>query len=142
MRAPMTTTMPQQAVARVRVLEAGDDQVIVGLPGTNYRLYLRPTAKVQPPANMRVKGMIRCPVWKVDFISAGGAFVEPVYGRPRRVQGRVITAIPELNAVAVDVWDTPIIGLLPERWQASEIASGTRVGLDVKPGSEFQPEQG
>ncbi len=135
----MTTTLPSEAVARVRLLEFGEEQIIVGLPGTNYRLYLRPTDPVDGALNARTRGLILCPVWKLDLVSAGGAFVEPVWGRPRRVQGRVLAAIPEPNAVVVDVWDTPIVGLLPERYAADQIKPGTRVGLDVKAGSQFQP---
>jgi hypothetical protein len=52
----------------------------------------------------------------------------------------VITSIPEHNAAVVDVWGTPLVGLLPERWPAGDIAPGTRLGLDVKAGAQFQPE--
>ncbi len=135
----MTTTQTKPSVARVRLLEATPDRVIVGPPGTNYRLYLQPTGPVRGEVGDRIRGVIRCNVWKLDEVSAGGAYVEPVFGRPRRVQGKVIATLPESNAVVVDLWDTPIVGLLPERWPAADIPLGIRVGLDVKAGSTFEP---
>jgi hypothetical protein len=128
------------AVARLRLLEAGDDRVVVGIPGTQYRLHLAIAAPVATEPGRRIRGVIRARVWKVDFVSSGGgSFIEPVYGRPRRVQGPVVEAAADLNAVVVDVCDCPVLGLLPDRWTASQITPGTRVGLDVYDGAVFEP---
>ncbi|MBI1368622.1 MAG: hypothetical protein GC162_08190 [Planctomycetes bacterium] len=133
------TTTDIQTKARVYLVSRKDDQVVVSLPGTKYELHLRATAPVQPTPQGRLSGEIHCPVWKVDFVSAGGAFVEPVMGRPRRVQGTVVGSLPG-NKVVVDVVNQPIVATLPERWEAAKIAPGTRVGLDVPEGSTFEPQ--
>lgn len=127
------------AVARLYLKEKTDQRVIVNIPGTQYELYLEPTAEVVPNRRGRVKGVIRCPVWKMDRVSAGGAFIEPVIGRPRRLQGQVIATIPETNSVVVELAEQPVVGDLPERYSVAEIAIGDRVGLDVYAGATFEP---
>lgn len=135
----ISTDVPSPAVARVRLLERDGDKVVLGIGGTNYRLHLRLDGEIDSPVGRRAKGVIATSVWKVDFVSAGGAFVEPVYGRPRRVQGAVEGALPDGNAIIVDVAGCPIVGHLPQRWQAADIPPGTRVGLDVYDTATFQP---
>lgn len=133
--------MDSRTVARLYFESRKDDKVVVQLPGTNYQLHLKATGPVEPNPQGRVRGVIRCSVWKVDFVSAGGAYIEPVYGRPHRIQGRVIGALETGNSIIVEVHNQPIVAELPDRWQASEIAEGTRVGLDVYEGSTFEPVQ-
>ena len=136
----MNATATESHIARVRVVEKTDESIVVGITGTNYQIHLKPTAAVNTLVGKRAKGVIRTDVWKVDFVSAGGgAFVEPVYGRPRRVQGRVIGTGPGPNSVIVEVNGCPIIGDLPERWQAAEMKPGIRVGLEVHQGATFEP---
>ncbi|MBI1372661.1 MAG: hypothetical protein GC159_07850 [Phycisphaera sp.] len=133
--------MNEVAVAKVYVKSQQGDRTVVNLPGTQYQIRLCATGKVEPTAQGRAWGVIRVPVWKLDLVSNGGAFVEPVFGRPRRVQGEVIATLPETNSVVVLVAGQPIVGDLPERWQASQIAVGTRVGLDCPDGATFSPAQ-
>ncbi|QNN20777.1 hypothetical protein HED60_00340 [Planctomycetales bacterium ZRK34] len=130
--------MDQRTVARLYFQSRSDDKVVVQIPGTNYQLHLKTTGTVEPTPQGRVRGVIRCSVWKVDFVSAGGAYIEPVYGRPRRVQGHVIGSLESGNSIIVDVQNQPIVADLPDRWQASEIAEGTKVGLDVYEGATFE----
>jgi len=136
----MNAIATEPHIARVRVVEKSDDRVVLGITGTNYQLHLQPTAPVATEVGKRTRGVIRTRVWKVDFVSAGGgAYVEPIYGRPRRVQGRVVGQAPGPNSVIVEVYDCPIVGELPDRWNAAEMKPGTRVGLDVYPGATFEP---
>jgi hypothetical protein len=136
----MNATATESHIARVRVVEKSDENIVVSITGTNYQLHLKPTTAVDTPVGKRTKGVIRTDVWKVDFVSAGGgAYVEPVYGRPRRVQGRVIGTGPGANSVVVDVCGCPFIGDLPERWQAADMKPGIRVGLEVHQGATFEP---
>lgn len=129
-----------QAIARVRLLEASDHQIVVGLAGTQYRLHLLVDQPIGQEIGKRLTGQIRCSVWKVDFVNAGGgSFIEPIYGRPRRVQGPVVHKLTDINALVIDCCGCPVVGLLPERWKAAEIQIGTRVGLDVHDGARFEP---
>jgi len=136
----MNATATESHIARVRVVEKSDEKLVVGITGTHYQIHLKPTAAVATPVGKRTKGVIRTDVWKVDFVSAGGgAFVEPVYGRPRRVQGRVVGTAPGPNSVIVDGCGCPFVGDLPDRWQAADMKPGIRVGLEVHRGATFEP---
>jgi len=126
--------------ARVYLKSKRQGQVVVALGGTSYELHLVTSGAVEPSPQGRVRGTIRGSVWKVDFVNRGGAYIEPVYGRPRRVQGRVTATLPQSNSVVVEVAGQPIVGDLPARWQASEIAIGTRVALDFHDGARFEAE--
>ena len=128
-----------KAVARLRIVEAGEERVVLQVPEMNYQLYLRPTAAVNREPGKRIKGVVRLPVWKVDFVSAGGgSFFEPVIGRPRRVHGRAMGAM-DGNRLVVDVVGTPVVADLPQRWIAEDIEPWTPVGLDIYEGATFEP---
>lgn len=116
-----------------------EGEVIVNLPGTNYQLHLKADAPVEPSPQGRVRGVVRCAAWKMDRVSAGGSYIEPVFGRPRRVQGPVLGSIAESNSVIVDIAGQPIVASLPERWDATELVEGERIGLDVCDGAAFEP---
>jgi len=139
----MMTTASQSdvAIARVRVLETGAERFVAGVPGSSYELHLVPTAPVRISVGRRTKGMIRLSVWKVDFVSAGGEYIEPIIGRPRRVQGKALGVGPGDNSIIIEVLGTPFVAELPERWQAAEITPGTRIGVEVYPGATFDPLQ-
>lgn len=137
-----TASQPDMAIARLRVLEVGEQRLVTGIPGSNYELHLIPYASVTTPVGQRTKGMIRLSVWKVDFVSAGGEYIEPVMGRPRRVQGKALGVGPGDNSIIIEVVGTPFVAELPERWQATEITPGTRIGVEVYPGATFEPAGG
>ena len=126
-----TTASTDNAVARLRLVEKHDDHIIVSIPGTQYRLKLNTAAPIDVETGKRVSGHIIAQVWKVDFVSTGGAYIEPVYGKPRRIQGNVTGKTAGTNALIVTVGDCPFIAQLPDRWQADDIPLGTRVGLDT-----------
>lgn len=131
--------MDEQSIARVYLLESTPEKVVVQIPSTNYQLHLHCPAEPEVSPQGRTRGVIRCRVWKVDLVSPGGAFIEPIYGRPRRVQGRVTEHVAGENALVVSVHGCPIVGHLSERWAASEIPIGTLVGLDCYEGASFEP---
>jgi len=133
------TTPNVKTTARLRLVEAGPDRVVVQVPEMNYQLHLKPAAPVSTEPGRRIKGTIRLPVWKVDFVSAGGgSFFEPVIGRPRRVHGRAMGAL-DGNKLVVDVVGVPVVADLPQRWRAEQIEPWTPVGLDVYDGATFEP---
>ncbi len=132
-------TIDPRTIATVYVKEQTADQVVITLPGTSYQIHLEPASAVEPSPQGRVRGMIRCPGWKVDTVSKGGAYIEPVYGRPRRLQGRVLGALAEGNAIILVIQNTPVVIDLPERWDAAHWPEGTPLAIDVKEGSSFTP---
>lgn len=134
-----TQTMDSTHIARLYLVKQEGDVVLLQIPGTSYQIELKATGPVKPSPQGRVSGVIRCPVFKLDIVSAGGAYIEPIQGRSRRVQGAVIGTLAGSNSVIVDVAGQPIVGDLPPRWSAAELTAGTRVGLDIKEGATFEP---
>jgi hypothetical protein len=132
----------QDPVATLYLKRQEKGHAVLNIPGTAYELHLVADEPLTPTPQGRVRGVVRLPVWKADVVTAGGAFIEPVFGRPRRVQGTVVQVLPASNSVVVDVCGQPIVGDLPARWDAAQFVIGTRVGLDLPKGGTFEPAQG
>lgn len=128
------------AVAQLRLVTKTADHVEMAIPATNYRLRLACTTAIDKPEGKRVPGAIRCNAWKVDIVSVGGDYVEPVYGKPRRVQGHVIAKTS--NGIVVRVCGTPFCGTLTEhcKIKAADIPVGARVGMDITGQPTFEPK--
>ncbi len=121
--------------------------VVFAVPGSHYQLHLRPEGAVMCEVGKRLVGTITCQARRVDRTVTGGRFVEPVYGRPRRVQGTVMALDARLNAlvvnagggVAVDGLPLPIVCKLTDaRQKAADYAVGDFVGFDVLDGATFR----
>lgn len=131
--------MNDKCTTRVRLLGRTDDGVVVGIDQTHYRLHLSCDGQMSADVGDRVRGVIGAKVWKVDFVSSGGAYIEPVYGRPRRIQGRVVGSMADGNRVVIEVCGCRITGEVPERWPVDQMQLGGLVALDVEPGAVFEP---
>ena len=125
--------------ARLYLESHNDGVAVVTLPGTHYRLHLKCENTPDATPQGRIQGTIACDVWKLDDVDQGGAYIEPVYGRPRRVQGKVTATNTANNSVVLEVCGQPVVGLLPERWTANQLPIGETVALDVAPGASFLP---
>ena len=137
---PHATENP--TLARLYLKSQARGSLVLNIPGTDYQLHLRADEPVTASPQGRVRGVVRLPVWKVDTVTPGGAFIEPLLGRPRRVQGTVIGTLATGNSLIVEVCGQPLIGDLPARWNAASFIRGSRVGLDVKEGGTFEPAEG
>lgn len=121
--------------------------VVLGLLLSNYQLHLRvPTGEESLRARLgkRVAGVIRCEARRVDRVGTGGRYVEPVIGRPRRVQGTVLGVIAGENslilnaggAAGVDGLPLPVVVKLTDaRQKADQFAIGSLVSMDVMDGA-------
>lgn len=107
-----------------------------GVPDTSYELYLvahRPEAEI----GKRLVGVIRAQARRIDVVTTGGEYIEPVVGRPRRVQGRVLRT--EGGAVVVDA-GVPIHCTPTDPSQsAAQFKPGDLVSFDVLEGASFEP---
>lgn len=112
-----------------------DTTLTLRLPGTSYQPLL--TAATRPTAGEKVAGIVRLKARRMDLPVAGGRYVEPVAGRPRRIQGRVIGVDAAKNEVQVRagfaVVATP---LAPQK--ASDFCVGQTVSFDAEPGATFE----
>jgi hypothetical protein len=122
------------------LIEQRDGLVILALPGSDYRLHLTCEHPLTPGVGGRVHGVIFAQARRVDVVRSGGAFIEPVYGRPRRIQGRVIAHDRDANTITVNCGPCPITATLLPPQKAGDFADGAFVGFDIEPGATFEPE--
>ncbi|MEQ9460607.1 MAG: hypothetical protein RIG82_06630 [Phycisphaeraceae bacterium] len=117
--------------------EAVNDGVLtLKLTGTDYRLAL--VLEGEPPsAGSRTTGTIHARARRVDVVPAGGRYIEPVAGRPRRVQGRIIGGDPAKNTITVKAATAVVCTLTDSRQKTTQFATGQLVSFDVEPGATF-----
>ena len=101
--APTTKVDPELMRAKlVDVLEATATKpafLVFGVDNTDYQIHLEPSGGKLPDGiadriGQRLVGTVRASAKRIDVVRSGGKFVDPVFGRPRRVQGRIIASNP------------------------------------------------
>jgi len=114
--------------------------VTLRVPGSNYR---NSFALAQPAAALkagdRVRGTIHAPAWKVDRVELGGNYVEPLVGRPRRMQGTILSVNAGANELTVQVGYEATVKL-PAKYSADTFKPGERVGWDNIEIPAFEPQ--
>lgn len=76
--------------ARGKVIENKGTTVVFAPAGTTYQLHLIAAGgSYDGPVNVPVHAVLRATARKLWTVPSGGNFVEPIYGRPRVIQGRV-----------------------------------------------------
>jgi hypothetical protein len=131
-------------IARV-VLE----QVVPGRPATvqisvpryEYRLDLvldGDPAALAGRVGKRIAGVIRGRALRMWAARAGGCFIEPVWGHPRIVQGRVIATDVARNAVLLDLVVPAWFDLEPSQ-SAASFQTGDMLNFYVESGVRFTP---
>ena len=108
------------------------------VPGTNYcnSFVLKGDS---PTAGSRIRGTIHAPAWKLDIVELGGNYVEPLFGRPRRMQGTILSVNPASNELTVQV-GYEVTVRLPEKYRAADYHVGDRVGWDNIDIPTFEPQ--
>lgn len=130
---------PKTAPTVSGVVEAVmDGAFVLKLPGTDYRLHLVPAQGLTVAVGQKVTGVIRAQAQRMDVIPAGGRYIEPVFGRPRRVQGRITGGSVQNNAVYLKAGPGLVVTpMAPQR--AGDFAVGQMVSFDVRAGATFEP---
>lgn len=117
---------------------ANGNEITLSLPGTDYRLRFTQVGPTAVHPGKRVKGVVRAKALRMHKAEAGGAFIEPMMGQPRIVQGVVRGVDAGANRLLVDVvvpmWVEPFDGQ-----QATEFAAGDMVNFYVQSGASFTP---
>jgi hypothetical protein len=108
----------------------------VSFPNTSYELHLIPVAPPRAGAGKKIMGLIRAKARRIDTVETGGRYVEPVFGRPRRVQGTVLSVSGEgvLVNAGVPIHITPT----DPRQKASDFQPGQFISFDVMDGASFE----
>lgn len=137
---PASTVPPpaDRTVVRGVVHGRDDESVVLRIPGTDYRIRLLVEQPLTTPVGEKVEGRIAVQARRMDTITAGGRFVEPVEGRPRRVQGRIIEVDENQRTVVVSA-GVPIACRLHDLQKPGDFQVDQMVTMGVEPGATFTP---
>lgn len=126
------------SIARAVLLEAHDDRVVLGFADLDYQVHLLVERKPATPEGKRILGVIRAQARRIDVVGSGGRYVEPVYGRPTRVQGKVVDADPEARTVTVHA-GFPMVLTLDTGQTPGSVNVGDFITCATLPGATFTP---
>jgi hypothetical protein len=135
---PSPTSKIDPAIARGILASADAAQVVISFPNTNYQLHLVPAAPITTPVGKRILGTIALQAKRIDTVGTGGEYIEPVYGRPRRVQGTVIRT--QNGAVVIDAGVPIHVTPTDPRQSADQFQAGQLVSFDALAGATFTPQ--
>jgi len=126
------------------VLATTADTITLKTPGNNYEntFALSPRAgkTFKPEIGQVISGSIYAPAWKAEAVEMGGNYVEPLLGRPRRMQGTILSQRIESNELTVQV-GYPVTVVLPrEHYDVARFAVGSRIGWDNIEMPQFAPD--
>ena len=121
-----------------KVLSRDDTSVLFNPQNTNYEFELE-IGKYDGPIGQRIEGFIVVSARKVYTVPSGGNFIQPIFGPPRIVQGRVKYLDEKEMVVQAG---THIIVQLPVDEDAYDLASGdltvaSLVNVVALPGAKF-----
>lgn len=135
---PASSGAAANLLAAGKLLEERPGMIIMGIPGTDYRLHLLTDDQVTCGPAGRIAGRVHARAKRVDVVGTGGRFIEPVYGRPRRLQGRIIAGDAQANTITINCV-IPITCTLTAGQTVADFKLGQLVSFDVESGATFQP---
>jgi len=142
---PAPTSKIDPALARGTLFEhhpetpTQQERVVLTFANTNYQIHLRPTDAITTEVGKRAIGTIHAKARRVDVVTTGGRYVEPVYGRPRRVQGTVLATDTAQNEILVHAGFPIHCALTAPNQKAEQFHEGDFVSFDVMDGATFTP---
>ncbi|MBL8765007.1 MAG: hypothetical protein JNM07_12130 [Phycisphaerae bacterium] len=113
--------------------------IVMSVPNTSYALHLSPAAPVRAAPGKRLIGTIHAQARRIDRVGAGGRYIEPVAGRPRRVQGTVIARDSGAGTITLNC-GVPVCVRTDGRQKAEEFGIGELVACDFVEMAEFREE--
>ncbi|MEQ9617294.1 MAG: hypothetical protein RLN60_04590 [Phycisphaerales bacterium] len=116
--------------------ETSEDRIVLAIPETSYQISLSVYKPVSTPVGKRITGTIRAQAMRIDTVKTGGRFIDPVYGRPRRVQG-VITAIDASERTVTINAGVPVVCKTDVRQKPGDFTVGDFVACSVQGGASF-----
>ncbi|MBK7405438.1 MAG: hypothetical protein IPJ41_12600 [Phycisphaerales bacterium] len=143
---PAPTTKIDPRLARGTLVEltpataTKPEFVRISFPNTQYQIHLLPETPVGVEPGARIIGTIHAQVARIDKVNAGGRYFEPVLGRPRRVQGRVIAVNGETNEVIVNAGVPIHCHPTDKRQKATDFHDGDFVTCGVLEGATFRAQ--
>jgi len=121
-----------------KVLSRDDTSLLFNPQNSNYELKLS-IANYDGPVGQRIEGLIIVSARKVYTVPSGGNFIQPIFGPPRIIQGRVKYLDEKEMVVQAGA---PIIVQLPAAEDAYDLANGdlmvaSLVNVVALPGARF-----
>jgi hypothetical protein len=135
---PSTNDYP----ARGKVTQVDGDSLVFVPSGTNYQMHLKKSdAAASVPLDTPIEGVIQVSARKVWTVPSGGNFVQPIFGQPRIIQGRVKWLDERRLLVQAG---TSFLVELPASEKALDLANGgievgSLVNVTALPGATFEP---
>ena len=128
----------EKSLATGVLVEKGEGYCVLTKPNTDYAVRLETEGTIAGEVGKRVTGVIALRARRMDVITGGGRYIEPVSGRPRRVQGRVTETDASANTVTVDA-AFPVVVTPHELQRADQFELTSMVSFDAHPGATFTP---
>jgi hypothetical protein len=125
-----------------KVTAAGEGKVVFAPAGTNYELHLL-CPGYAGPIGKPVRGTIRVTARKLWTVPSGGNWIQPIFGSPRIIQGRVRAlesthlVVQGGTTIRVDLPDDDIVYDLAN----GPISIGVMVNVTALPGATFELQQ-
>ncbi|MEM9066224.1 MAG: hypothetical protein AAGB51_12120 [Planctomycetota bacterium] len=120
------------------------ETVVLTFPNTDYRLELIPTEPMdldEFPVGKRIEGTIQAQARRIDVCNTGGRYVEPVYGRPRRVQGSIISVDAGAGTITVGAGVPINCTLTAPGQKPADFKKADFVTFATLPGATFTPRK-
>lgn len=140
---PMTTqATPLNALTRGTVASSEAGRLVLNVDNTSYQLHLDCAAALKEGES--AQGSVILKARKVWTVSAGGSFINPIFGSPRMIQG-IVKAVDGKRLVVQA--GTPVCVELPDDRAAydlknGELVPGVMVNITTIGVARFEPAAG
>lgn len=117
--------------------------LVVHFFNSDYKCHLEPAGGTLPTGvegkvGRTVTGTIRASAKRVDRVSSGGKLIDPVFGRPRRVQGRIVAMDAAKNTITVSAGAPFVCTVTAPGQKAGDFEAGDFVSFDVLRGATIE----
>lgn len=131
--------MTSRPVAKGSLVEQSEGKIVFGIPGTEYQIHLLSEIAVTASSTGKIAGTITVRAQRIDKPQngTGGRYIEPVYGRPRRIQGRIVELDTQANTITVTS-ACPMVVTFTTNQTVNDFQVGELVMFDVEPGATFK----
>ncbi len=129
------------ALARGILESLTDEELVLAVPHTGYKLHLAPTVpagEFNKYVGKRIRGVIEAEALRIHPARGGGLFIEPAWGAPRIIAGKVCSVDEAKRRVLVDA-GVPMWVTAPQGQDLSELHEGQLVNFYVQSGTSFRP---
>ena len=125
-------------ITRAVLQHMDGDKIILAIPSTDYQIHLMCSGNTATQVGKRIQGVINIKALRMHKASAGGSFIEPIYGHPRVVQGRVLAVDVTANAVLLELAFPAWVTIEPSQ-TAGSWQTGDMLNFYVESGMTFTP---